>query len=455
MFEFGRELRRLLAGDPPQGGSQDGLTGGDPSLLELLDVHLLTNEARAADLAAGRIGSKERPGRLLHSAICWRELARRTGDAAALRKAASAAEAAAEAFRAISARSSTVVRARAEQGLCGLLGAELFGDEGLVAAADRVLGEAAAGSGVGAAMAAAAMAGLRGREGLGQADAAEIARAAAAFEAPLAALAASGRASAAARLAVVAFRLERADILCLAGARLHDRDLIEHGVREAKGAMDGLGSDYEPLTWARAVTGYGVALTTLAEQTADVDPAADAVDAISSALDQVTREHSPMDWATIQAALGHALVVLGEVTDSPRAFEQAVTCFDRAALVLKDKTALALRARVAAGRAQALGRQAELTGDLAVLDAAVAAQRTELCALRPAVDPVAWAVAQLNLARLYEIRAEILGRDDGGLAKAAVALATAFDVFAEHGLRSLTDLANQALERLRGRKTSA
>ena len=38
-----------------------------------------------------------------------------------------------------------------------------------------------------------------------------------------------------------------------------------------------------------------------------------------------------------------------------------------------------------------------------------------------------------------------------GLKAAAVALATAMDVFAEEGMRSLTDLAHQALERLRTR----
>lgn len=451
MFEFGRELRRLLAGEPLTGAFQDGLTGGDPSLLELLDVHLLTNEARAADLAASRIGSRERGARLLQAAVCWRELARRTGDAAILRKAAAAAEAAAGAFQTLH-RSSGVARARTEQGLCALLGAELFGDEGLTAAAERVLTEAASASGVGAAMAGAALAGMKGVRVMATGDASDVGKAAAAYEAPLAALAASSRASGAARLAVAEHRAARSELLSLAGARLRDRDLVEHGVREAKSGMAGLDAAYEPLSHARAVTAYGAALSLLAELTGEVDPAADAVDAISAAVETVSREHSPMDWIRIQTALGQALIVLGELTDSPRAFEQATTCFDRAALMLKEQTALTLRARVAAGRAQSLGRQAELTGDLAVLDAAVAAQKTELCALRPSADPVAWAVAQLNLARLYEIRAEITGRDDGGLASAAVALATAFDVFAEHGMRSLTDLACQALERLRGRQ---
>ena len=170
-----------------------------------------------------------------------------------------------------------------------------------------------------------------------------------------------------------------------------------------------------------------------------------------AAVEHAAREHSPMDWAAIQTQLGHALITLGEATDSPRAFEQAVTCFERAATALKDHSALTLRARVAGGRAQALGRQAELTGDIAVLDAAVAALKTELCTQRPSADPVAWAVTQLNLARLYEVRVEITGRDNGSLAAAATALAGAFDVFAEHGLRTLTDLAHQALERLRAK----
>jgi hypothetical protein len=192
----------------------------------------------------------------------------------------------------------------------------------------------------------------------------------------------------------------------------------------------------------------------LAELTGDVGAAADGVDAFAAALEQVARDHSPLDWARIQSGLGQALITLGEASDNPRAFEQAVTCFDRAELVLKEQPALALRAQAAGARAMALGRLAELTGDLAVLDVAVAALKTELCRLKPSGEPVAWAVAQVNLARLYETRADITGRDDGGLTAASVALATAMDVFAEEGMRSLTDLAHQGLERLRDRRNT-
>jgi hypothetical protein len=75
--------------------------------------------------------------------------------------------------------------------------------------------------------------------------------------------------------------------------------------------------------------------------------------------------------------------------------------------------------------------------------------KSELSSRPGARDPAAWAVAQLNLARLYEARVEITGRDDGRLARAAVALASAFDVFSELGLRSLTDLAAQGLQRVK------
>ena len=448
MFEFGRELRRFLGGEPVASVYRDGLTGGDSTLLELLDLRLLINEARGADVAAGRLGIKDRGTRLIEAAVAWREVARRSGDATALRKAASSAEAAAKLFT-DHHKASGVARAKAEQGLCALLGADLFGDEGLVAAAERVLDEAASASGVGAALAGATLAGLRGRAALSTGE--HVDALAAAFEAPLAALASAGRASPAARLMAVEQRVARADLLALAGATLHDRDLIDHSLREARAAGATLDVAVEPLTWGRTRAAEGAALSLLAELTGDVGAAADGVDVLASALEQVAREHSPLDWARIQTGLGQALIVLGETSDNPRAFEQAVTCFDRAELVLKDQPVLALRAQAAGGRAMALGRQAELTGDLAVLDCAVAALKTELCRLKPSAEPVAWAITQLNLARLYETRAEITGRDDAALKAASVALATAMDVFSEEGMRSLTDLAHQALERLRTR----
>ena len=141
MFEFGRELRRWFGGDSVPGGFQDGLTGGDRALLELLELDLLRAEAKAADVAAGRISAKDRPQRQLEAARVWREIARRTGDAAALRKAAAQAEQAAAGVGRES-RPRRWAAARCEQALAAMTGATLFGDDGLDAAADFALIEA-------------------------------------------------------------------------------------------------------------------------------------------------------------------------------------------------------------------------------------------------------------------------------------------------------------------------
>ena len=75
--------------------------------------------------------------------------------------------------------------------------------------------------------------------------------------------------------------------------------------------------------------------------------------------------------------------------------------------------------------------------------------KIELAKLSPRKDPVGWALAQLHLARLYESRLGLSGRDRGERAAAMLALDTALDVFGEHGLRSLSVMALDALERLR------
>ena len=91
MFE---DLKRLFRNEPAFVPARDGLTGGDPALMEMLDLALLQSEARACDIAAGRIGAKDRPERQIRQALAWRELARRAGDADCLRHAAAAAESA-------------------------------------------------------------------------------------------------------------------------------------------------------------------------------------------------------------------------------------------------------------------------------------------------------------------------------------------------------------------------
>jgi tetratricopeptide (TPR) repeat protein len=453
MFEFGRDLKRLFgvdAGAESKAAShREGLTGGDTSLLELLDVRLLTNEARSADVAAGRIGAKDRGSRLLEAAVVWRELARRSGDAVALRKAAAHAEAAAKTFE-TERRLEALAAARCEQATLAILGADLFGDEGLNAAAGAALTLARTAPGQRCGLAMALIAGLDGRAGLVENNLDRALAAVQAYEAPLKTLAAAKRVKGGgARLLLAEQRAARIELILTCATRMKDRNLAHLAISEATTAASALDPDFEPLAWARLEGLRGSALVQLGELDGELTNIADGVEALTAALEPLSKDHSPMDWARAQAALGAGLQSIGEATTSDRAFEQAVTCYDRATQVLKVQPALALRAVVANNRALSLARCAELTADLAVLDAAEMAFKTELSAAPGVRDPAAWAVAQMNLARLYEARVEITGRDDGRLDRAAVALACAFDVFSELGLRSLTDLAAQGLQRLR------
>ena len=448
MFEFGRGLRRLLGAESPPRPFKDGMTGGDAALLELLDLKMLRAEAKAADIAAGRVGERDRGRLLLQACVVWREVARRCGDAAALRKAAQSAEAA---FADYERRSKPegAYRARVEQALCAMLGAELFGDEGLNAAAERMLRAARHGSGPAAMIASAGLAILAARKAVLDGDLVEVRSAARTFNDPIGALEFAGKRDHILRLAAADARAARAEMLAGAGLRLQDEALVRSAVGDLEAAASRLDAAYEPLTWSRIDAARACAHAALGEVMGDIGMIADAVGGLADALDGQARDHSPLDWARGQATLASALQTLGEAGAAEAAFEKAVTCFDRAALVLKDAPALTLRAVVAANRAACLAKSAELTGDLAVLDAAEAAFKTELAAGSPAKDPTAWALLQIHLGRLYETRLQITGQDKGQRAAAALAFSAALDVFAEEGLRSLADLAAQGLERLR------
>ena len=449
MFELGRELKRLFGADAAF-GSGEGLTGGDGALLELLDLNLLLHEGRSADIAAGQQGAKDKPERRIEAAVVWREAARRTGDVVYLRKAAATAEAATEAIDPVR-RADLWARSRAEQAYCALVGAELFGDQGLNAAAEAAFREAraAARGGPVAAQVDVGLAVLAGRDILPRADVQAANEIADRFKAPIAALEALSRRAAAARIMAAEARLLRADLLCAFGARLKDQALLSRAIEDAAEVARRLNPDYEPLTWARAEVMRGQALTLRAEVTGDVDAVASAVDVLTTALEHLPRDHSPLDWARVQLALADTLQILGDACGDAKAFEQAVTCYDRANLVLRKIPTGPMRGLAASARAACLARSAELTGDLAILDAAEAAMKVQLANGQARRDTVGWAVAQLHLARLYEARLDLTGRDKGERAAAIIALEAALDVFAEEGLRSLTLIAADALERLR------
>jgi len=451
MFEFGRELRRLFGGGRGPFPSKDGFTGGDGALLELLDLKMLKAEGKSVDVAAGRIGVRDRPRRQLEAAIVWREIARRSGDATALRKAAEDAERAAEGY-AGAHRQQPWARARLEQAGCAILGADLFGDSGLEAAAEQAASEAQRAGGAAGMLALAVLAQIRARRTLSGGGASEARSAARLFNDPIAMLESAGRRDAGLKLAGAEARLVRADLLIGAGLRLKDEDLVRAGLGDLLAAEERLDTAYEPMTLARIVVAKAAAKAALSQLTADVSRLARAIRALATGLDALGRDQSPLDWSRGQVALARALTQLGEATENETAFTKSLACYDRADMVLRGAPGLVLRAEAASGRGLALARLAELTGDMKVLNAAEAAFKTELATGPHRNDPVAWALLQVQLGQVYVTRLTLTHRDRGERAAAAMAFQSALEVFGEQGLRALAAIASEGLDRLKAAK---
>jgi hypothetical protein len=445
MFE---ELKRLFATDAPP---RDGLTGGDASLLDVLDLGLLRSEARAADIAAGRISAKDSNQRRLEAARVWRELARRTGDPVALRNAALGAEKAVQGFKA-EGRVKAWAAARCEQAMSAMLGAELYGDEGLNAAAEVALNDAAAAGpgGACAAIAAGQLARLKAQSLFKDGGYEAVKVAAAAFDAPIAALATHLRSKAVSKALLADLRCQRAELIMLAAARLCDSRLYEQAIAELDRLCARLDAAYEPLARARALALAASARVGLGSTLGRIEEVAEGVEMLVAAIDQVTPDHSPLDWARLQYALAQGLEALGEGSETDRAFEHAQSCYQRALWVTRDQPALALRARLSQDQARCLARRAEMAAEPELLDEAILFLLQDLQKIHPGRDPVGWAIVQVNLAQLYMARLDLHG-GERDRAAAALALTAAIEVFGEHGLRSLIDHASDALEALEAR----
>ncbi|HYF22857.1 MAG TPA: hypothetical protein VD929_05600 [Caulobacteraceae bacterium] len=439
MFDFERELKRIL-------GVSAARECADPSLLELLDVKMLAGQGRAADIAAGRVSAKRPHVDQLDAAAVWREHARRTGDAVTLRKAAKAAE------RAGKAAENPAERARAalEQAVTSLVGADLFGDTGLLDSARELLicaGEHD-GDAVIEARIEAAYARIAAREALATGDYARALEAAALFDKAIHRLEqlTAAKGSPAVRLEAAAARMDRADLMAGFGLQMRDDRLLRQAADDLADLMSRLDADYEPLTWVRAAELCGSTLVALGEITGRAEHVAEGVSALAEPSEKFTRDHSPLDWARWQHALALGLQALGETCDSDAAFDQAERAFAEA-LRAASVQGLTLRATVANNRAACMARRAERRGDLIALAKAEAAFKAELAGMAAAEDPIPWAVIQTNLGRLYEARAELLG-DFRERESAAYAFEAALDVFCDHGLKSLAEAAGAGLKRL-------
>jgi tetratricopeptide (TPR) repeat protein len=211
-----------------------------------------------------------------------------------------------------------------------------------------------------------------------------------------------------------------------------------------------LDSDYLPQSFARAQILRGAALRALGECTGEAHLMKAAAGAFRAALDAIPVRHNPLERARAAHGLGLAFQGLAEAANDVRLYRPALFAMDRALIELP-RHGLPLRAVVAHDRAACLARRAERSGDLGALAEAEGAFKAELIEGRNSGDPVAWAATQVALARIYEVRAD-LSDAPGERSKAAYALTEALEVFADRGLKSLSEVAQAALERVRGRR---
>lgn len=432
-------------GNSPARKRLASITNEDPALRELLPLSALVTEAGPAGLMAQTPEGPERAVRLIGYSALLREIARRSGQVEVLARAASAAG-----------------RARREAGTDRILQASALNELaevqrlGMILFADPEAGEAAL-THVQQALALtppplitghlkALKARLEAAQALSLTDRAKGLAAAAALEVAakvLTALRATGD-------LLTEVTLDRADLLIGLGIVGQDRTLLAVAATELAALAARLDPDATPLAWMRAETLRGQALTALGDVVGDAASIAEGVAALKAAAVAVPHNHAPLDEARTGHALGLALQAMGEACEEEALFDRAVKAFSPALEALDGAPTLPYRAVVAYDGAVCLARRAERRGDLKALEQAEATFRTALKSKNAAEDPLAWAVTQVALARIYEAQAS-LRPDTGERADAAFALASALDVFTERGLRALSAATLQALDRVKER----
>ena len=406
----------------------------------LADLDAETLPASLANHASGGAG---RAGRLIAYASLLREIARRSGRVETLARAASAA---ARARRDAEGDSTLRASAMLEEAMILRLGAVLFGDEdaAIECAGTLDLIEGLNPAATTMARVKAMRARLAASAALAWNDPRQGEQAAHDLRAAADSLAMLGMGE----KEVADVRLDRADLLIGLGELGHDRTHLKEAEAELHRLTRDLDPMVLPITWGRAETLRGRALAALGEVAGDPGAIAEAVAALSNAVAELPAGLSPLDCAHAGHALGLALQAMSEACDEDILFDRAVDAFSPALEALDQIPALPFRAVAAHDGAACLARRAERRGDLKALEQAELVFRDALKARTASADPLAWAVTQVALARIYEAQS-LLRRDTGERADAAFALAAALDVFAERGMRSLSDTALTALNRVK------
>ncbi len=414
--------------------------------MQLLPLMALRAEAAASGLAAHRAAKAEAARLFLTHAAVLREIARRTGEIDTLGRAASAVLRARDLAADDRRRSAQTLIAHAE---VLMLGAALFGDREAADVAARRLTEAAAlpldPATHARRDALAAVLTARHADAAGDAGGKAASEALSSAAKVLAALAALGKLDDSEAHDLVC---DHAELSISAGQAAKDRVRLEQAVRMLEDLEPELDPAYRPLTWARVRTLRAQAMAAVGDLAGDAALIADASSLLAEVREDIPMEHSPLDMARANHALGLVLQSLGEACEEEALFDRAGAAFALALTAVEGAPLLPFRSILAHDGAACLARRAERRGDLASLERAEAAFRDALKTRSAAADPLAWAVTQVALARIYEAEADLRG-DTGERADAAFALASALDVFAEKGLRSLSDVALTALERVK------
>lgn len=432
MFEFGRELRRIFR--------QHDRIDADASLYELMNLQMLIAQGRQFDIEGGRVSTRDRFTPYIQAALIWREYARRTGDPVAVRRAAASAENAGKAAQ--SAQEAAL--AALEQALTCLLSHDLFETGDLLSSAEDLLATGRAAvqeddalrARYNRAEAQLAMR-LAVRQGIGE-D----------LELAMLAMSHIDRAveradqrvirthASADKIEAALARLDRADLLMMVGVDRGDASLMTAVVRDFEALRARLDPAYEPVTHARVTLRLAQAQIWAGEIEGRPETVSEGVALLSREDAIFDYEHAPLDWVAHQQLLAAGLQILAELTLETELHGKAMAVYD---LALKRplQKGLALRARLLEARAACRTRQAESQGSLKALDHAEAAFKSELRSIRAHDDPVAWAVLQWQLARIYVARGEISGFMMER-AEAAYALEAALDIFREQGLTAMT-----------------
>ena len=414
----------------------------DAAIVELLPLQALRARAFGAGSGMQQTPRRERPWKRLGYAALLREVARRSGDAAVLARAAAAADlAAGEADGDNELR----VLARLDQAETALLTHELFGEAASLASVQSFL-DAAEGSATASTMLREGLlrARLAGRRALASGDVDALEVTVKALELLGARLPAGPGRSAQAASAENA--CDRGELLLGLAVRLKDRDRLKALNTELTQVAQRLDADDLPLTFARATALRGQTLAALGDLDGAAGRIADGMALMVAAAEAAPDDYSPIDRARYGHGIGRALSALGEACDEDGLFDHAIAAFDQALAGL-DAPGLALRPVVAHDRAAATARRAERQGDLDALMRAETAFKAELRDGDADQDPVAWATVQLALAEVYQARARLTGQVSAG---AGPALNAAFDVFAERGMKILAEAAGAGLRQLRG-----